>query len=144
MKTSARNKLTGAVIQINKGSVNDEIVVLLDGSGTRLVSVITCASTKHLGLEIGSKVVAIFKAPWVVLMADTKDAVFSARNQFPGTIVSITEGVVSAEVRVRLDGGEVITSTITMESLREMALEAGQPITAMVKASNVILGALKS
>lgn len=130
-------------MQINKGSVNDEIVIVLDGSGTRLVSVITCTSTKNLGLEIGSKVVAIFKAPWVILMTDTEGVTFSARNQLKGTVVSVTEGAVNAEVRIRLDGGEVITATITMESLKELDLTAGKPVTAMIKASNVILGALK-
>ncbi len=143
MKTSARNKLTGAVTQITHGSVNDEIAVLLDGSGTRLVSIITSTSTRMLGLEVGSKVVALFKAPWVILMTDTEGVTFSARNQLPGTVVAITEGTVNATVRVRLDGGEVVTAVVTMEGLKDLALEAGKPVIAMVKASNVILGAIK-
>ena len=143
MKTSARNKLTGAVTQITRGSVNDEVVVLLDGSSTRLVSIITSTSTKTLGLEVGSKVVALFKAPWVILMTDTEGVTFSARNQLPGTVVSVTEGAVNATVRVRLDGGEVVTAVVTMESVKDLGLEAGKPVIAMVKASNVILGAIK-
>lgn len=143
MKTSARNKLTGAVTQIAKGSVNDEITVLLDGSGTRLVSIITSTSTKMLGLEVGSKVMALFKAPWVILMTDTEGVTFSARNQLPGTVVAIIEGAINAAVRVRLDGGEVVTAVITKEAVKELALEAGKTVIAMVKASNVILGAIK-
>jgi molybdate transport system regulatory protein len=130
-------------MSIDHGAVNDAVVVLLDGSGTQLVSVITSASVKKLGLEIGSKVVAIFKAPWVILMTDMDGVVFSARNQIKGTIVSITRGAVNAEVRVRSDGGDVVTAIVTMNSVKELGLEAGMPVTAMIKASNVILGAIK-
>jgi molybdate transport system regulatory protein len=130
-------------MSIDHGAVNDEVVVLLDGSGTQLVSVITSASVKKLGLEIGSKVMALFKAPWVILMTDVEGVIFSARNQIKGTIVSIARGVVNAEVRVRSEGGDVITAIVTMESVKELGLEAGMPVTTMIKASNVILGAIK-
>ena len=130
-------------MHIDHGAVNDEVVVLLDGSGTQIVSVITSASVKKLGLEIGTKVVALFKAPWVILMTDMEGVTFSARNQLKGTVVSVAAGVVNAEVRVRLDGGEVVTAIVTMESVKELGLEAGKSVTAMIKASNVILGAIK-
>jgi molybdate transport system regulatory protein len=143
LKTSARNRLTGTVMSIDHGAVNDEVVILLDGSGTQLVSVVTSASVRKLGLEIGSKVVALFKAPWVILITDMEGVIFSARNQLKGTIVSVARGAVNAEARVRLDGGEVVTAIVTMESVKELGLEAGMPVTAMIKASNVILGAIK-
>ena len=42
-------------------------------------------------------------------------------------------------VTVRLDGGQQIVSTITVESLDSMGLSIGSPVAAVVKASNVIL-----
>ena len=143
LKTSARNQLTGAVLQVTKGAVNDEISIVLDGSGTRIVAIVTGTSTKSLGLEPGKKVVILVKAPWVILVTEMEGVKFSARNQLPGTVVSVKDGVVNAEVRVRLDGGEVITSIVTMESAKHLELEPGKRVTAMVKASHLILGAIQ-
>lgn len=143
LKTSARNQFSGAVLQVSKGSVNDEIVVVLDGSGTRVVAIVTSTSTRSLGLEPGRKVIAMFKASWVVLMEDTKGIKFSSRNQLHGTVVSVKEGTLNTEVRIRLDGGEVITAAVTAESAKQMGLEAGFRIVAMIKASHVIIGAME-
>lgn len=143
LKTSARNQLTGAVLQVTKGAVNDEISIVLDGSGTRIIAVVTGSSTKSLGLEPGKKVVVLAKAPWVILVAEMEGVKFSARNQLPGTVVSVKDGVVNAEVRVRLDGGEVLTSILTMESAKYLELEPGKRVTAMIKASHLILGAIQ-
>lgn len=142
MKISARNHFNGTVLAIQKGAVNDEIEMVLDGGSTRLTSVITCASTKRLGLEPGKKVVAVIKASWVVIMTDAEGVKFSARNSFDGTVVSVKEGPVSSEVRVRLDGGEIITAVITETSTKELGIESGVRVTALIKASNVIVGAL--
>ena len=130
-------------MQVVKGAVNDEISIVLDGSGTRIVAIVTGTSTKSLGLEPGKKVVVLVKAPWVILVTEMEGVKFSARNQLPGTVVSVKEGVVNAEVRVRLDGGEVLTSILTMESAKYLELEPGKRVTAMVKASHLILGAIQ-
>ncbi len=142
MKTSARNHFEGAVLAVHHGAVNDEVEVMLDGSNTRLTAVITSTSAKGLGLEPGKKVVALIKASWVILLTDTDGVKFSARNQLPGTVVSVEKGAVNSEVRVRLDGGEALTAIITMESAKNLGLEAGSKVTALVKASHIILGAL--
>lgn len=140
MKTSARNEFRGAVLQVNHGAVNDEIVIVLDGSNARLVSTITSTSSKSLGLEPGKTVLAVFKAPWVILTNEQSGVRFSARNQLPGTVVAVTAGAVNAEARVRLDGGEVLTAIVTMESVKGLELEAGKRVVAMIKASHVIIG----
>ncbi len=46
----------------------------------------------------------------------------SARNQLPGTVTSVTEGAVMAEVVVAIDGGHEIVSAITAESVRRLGL----------------------
>lgn len=141
MKTSARNSFNGAVLNVHHGAVNDEVEIVLDNSSTRITAVVTSASAKTLGLAPGKKVAAIFKAPWVILMTDTKGVKFSARNQFEGAVVSVKQGAVNSEVRVRLDGGEMVTAIVTEDSAKELALEPGKKVTALIKASHVIVGA---
>ena len=66
MNISARNKLVGKVSKIISGAVNAEISVALPGGG-EIVSVITKASAKSLGLKKGSPVVAVIKASDILL-----------------------------------------------------------------------------
>ncbi|WP_151734042.1 TOBE domain-containing protein [Paenibacillus tengchongensis] len=62
----------------------------------------------------------------------------SARNQFAGTVVSIEEGPVNSKVVVDT-GGQQITSIISSEALRELELQEGSSVTAVIKASSVLL-----
>ena len=63
----------------------------------------------------------------------------SARNQFKGTILSIEEGVVNGIVRLDIGGGNVVTSTISMASIRELGLKVGGTAYAVVKATSVMV-----
>ncbi|AIQ41508.1 TOBE domain-containing protein [Paenibacillus sp. FSL R7-0297] len=62
----------------------------------------------------------------------------SARNQFEGTVVSIEEGQVNAKVVVDT-GGQKLTSIISVEALRDLELKEGSAVTAIIKASSVLL-----
>jgi molybdopterin-binding protein len=62
----------------------------------------------------------------------------SARNQFEGTVISIEEGQVNAKVVVDT-GGQKLTSIISVEALRDLELKEGSPVTAIIKASSVLL-----
>lgn len=64
----------------------------------------------------------------------------SARNQLKGTVVAIHPGAVNAIVIVELVGGERITATISMGSLKDLGLEVGKEAYAIVKASSVMIG----
>ncbi len=63
----------------------------------------------------------------------------SARNQFAGLVCGLREGVVDFEVRIRLDPDNEIVSVITLESVENLELAIGKPVTAMVKSSSVLL-----
>ena len=63
----------------------------------------------------------------------------SARNQFKGTILSIEEGAVNGIVRLDIGGGNVVTSTISMASIRELGLKVGGTAYAVVKATSVMV-----
>ena len=62
----------------------------------------------------------------------------STRNQLTGTVTAITEGSVNAAVTVAV-GDQVVTSSITLEGLRDLGLAEGSPVTVLVKASDVML-----
>ena len=63
----------------------------------------------------------------------------SARNQFKGTIVSIEEGAVNGIVRIDIGGGNIVTSTISMGSIRELGLKVGGTAYAVIKATSVMM-----
>ena len=63
----------------------------------------------------------------------------SARNQFKGTIVSIEEGAVNGIVRLDIGGGNIVTSTISMGSIRELGLKVGGTAYAVIKATSVMV-----
>ena len=63
----------------------------------------------------------------------------SVRNQFAGIIVSILQGPVSDEIDVLINGSHVITAAITHESCRELKLDIGSKVFALIKASGVMI-----
>jgi molybdopterin-binding protein len=63
----------------------------------------------------------------------------SARNVVPGTLVEVTKGQTTAHVRIDI-GGQVITASITNESVDEMKLAKGQKAYAVIKSSDVMIG----
>ncbi len=64
----------------------------------------------------------------------------SARNSLTGTVSAIKKGAVAAQVKIDLGSGNSITSTVTVDAVEEPGLEVGKPVTAIIKASEVILG----
>ncbi|HEX2102898.1 MAG TPA: TOBE domain-containing protein [Solirubrobacteraceae bacterium] len=62
----------------------------------------------------------------------------SARNQLSGTVTNISEGAAIANVELDV-GGQRVVASITVEAVRELNLREGAPVTAIVKASDVML-----
>ncbi|HEY8762637.1 MAG TPA: TOBE domain-containing protein [Solirubrobacteraceae bacterium] len=65
MKLSARNKLRGTVISINRGEAIANVA--LDVAGQRLVASITVDAVEELGLAEGSEITAVIKASDVMI-----------------------------------------------------------------------------
>jgi molybdopterin-binding protein len=63
----------------------------------------------------------------------------SARNQLPGTVVEVHEGAVTTTIKVRLEGGAIVTSSITKEAADELGLAVDKHVIAVVKASDVMI-----
>jgi molybdopterin-binding protein len=62
----------------------------------------------------------------------------SARNQLSGKVTGINEGAAIANVELDV-GGQRLVASITVEAVRELGLSEGSEVTAIVKASDVIL-----
>jgi molybdopterin-binding protein len=62
----------------------------------------------------------------------------SARNQLPAHVVSVTQGEAIANVELDVQGLRLVAS-ITVEAARELGLEPGREVTAVVKASDVMV-----
>jgi molybdate transport system regulatory protein len=141
LKTSARNNLLGTVTHIQRGAVNDEVVLEMPGQAT-IVASITHASVTALGLAPGVQAIALVKASWVIIGLPGDGMRLSARNQLRGRISAITDGAVNTEVTLELPGGATITAIVTVESARTLGLAKGVEAVAIFKASSVILGVL--
>jgi len=139
MKVSARNVFKGTVRAFRPGSVNAEVEMSLAG-GDRLVAIITMESATTLDIAVGRDVVALVKAPWVMLMTDGSGVRLSARNCLAGTVKSVEPGAVNAEVVLTLAGGTEVAAIVTKEAIGELGLKPGVAATAVIKASHVVLG----
>lgn len=64
----------------------------------------------------------------------------SARNVIPGTVVAVTKGATTAHVRIDVGKGVVLTAAITNEAVDELGLAPGRKASAVVKASDVMVG----
>jgi molybdopterin-binding protein len=62
----------------------------------------------------------------------------SARNQLSGTVQSINQGEAIANVVLDVAGQRLVAS-ITVEAVQDLGLSEGSQVTAIIKASDVIL-----
>jgi hypothetical protein len=134
---SARNHFHGNVKEIRKGAVNG--IVKLETPGGNLVSAtISMEAIEDLKLAEGKRACIFVKATEVMLANDTLK--ISARNQWKGTVKEIKDGAVNAIVKLEIEAGVIITSTISMEAVKDLGLTVGAKAIAIVKSTSVMLG----
>jgi molybdate transport system regulatory protein len=138
MKLSARNVWLGRVTKIEKGAVNSVVHIRLKG-GDKIASMITDSSVNRLELVPDKEVMAIVKASNVLLGLDIDPEKISARNILAGTVSNVVAGAVNDEITIELPGGSTVTSIITSASVKRMELAVGKKISAVIKASDVML-----
>ncbi len=139
MKASARNQFVGTVSEVLIGAVNAEVHIGLKG-GETIVASITKDSAETLAIKTGMEVIALVKAPQIIIVTGFGGYKLSARNQLKGTVTQVKPGEVNAEVDIELSGGEQIAATVTTDSVETLGLRKGQSATAVFKAGAVILG----
>jgi molybdopterin-binding protein len=62
----------------------------------------------------------------------------SARNQLTGTVQHVKSGTVMAEIEVNVDAGK-ITAAITDSSRERLGLKDGDPVSVVIKATEVMI-----
>lgn len=139
MKISARNVLEGKIQNVTKGAINAQITLVLSG-GEQVVAIITNASVDTLGLEAGKVAYAIVKATEVIVGKGVDGAKLSARNVLVGEVANALDGAVNSEVEIKLPRGTAIVASITKESVHALDLKQGDKVSAIIKASNVLIG----
>ena len=63
----------------------------------------------------------------------------STRNQIRGEVTAIKLGTIMSEITVDI-GGQTIVAAITRESTEHLELAAGDAVTVLIKATEVMLG----
>jgi molybdopterin-binding protein len=64
----------------------------------------------------------------------------SARNVIPGKIVAVQKGVTTANIKIEIAPGRLITASITNEAVEDLGLEVGDTVSAVIKSSDVMVG----
>lgn len=139
MRISARNQLKGTIVKVVEGAVNGVVVISLGDEEVK--ADITRESIKELGLTEGKAAYAVIKATNVMFASGTERITnISARNQFAGTIVKVTEGAVNGHVSLEMADGNVVSGSITNEAIESLGLKVGDPALAVIKATDVMVG----
>jgi len=64
----------------------------------------------------------------------------SARNQIAGIVKTVKPGATTTHVTIEVSPTVTITSSITNEAAEELGLKPGMQATAVIKASDVMVG----
>jgi molybdate transport system regulatory protein len=131
--------LAGTVHEVTKGSVNAEVSLVLEG-GEKVVAIVANSSVESLGVVKGMAAFAIVKASEVIVGKGVDGTKLSARNVLAGDVTRVQDGAVNSEVEIRLLGGTAVVASITKASVKALGLKAGDQVSAIVKASNVMIG----
>lgn len=137
LQTSARNQFLGSIAEIETGAVNTEVQVQISDQ-QRIVAMVTEQSRREMKLAPDLPVIAMIKASSVTLAVGDELRV-SARNVLSGILLNLDRGAVSADVTIELPGGKTLSAMITNKSADQLALAEGMVISALFKASSVIL-----
>ena len=68
-----------------------------------------------------------------------ENAKLSARNVLSGAVARLEPGAVNNEVEIRLAGGTPVVASIPKASANALDLKQGDKVSAIIKASNVLV-----
>ena len=137
LQTSARNQFLGNITEIETGAVNSEVQIQISEQ-QRIVALVTEQSRREMKLVEGLSVIAMIKASSVTLAVGDELRV-SARNVLTGVLINLDRGAVNADVTIELAGKKTLSAIITNKSSDQLALAEGMVLSALFKASSVIL-----
>ncbi len=129
------SKVSGTITKVVKGHIHANVQILW--KSIPLSVVITTASCEDMHLSEGDSITVLIKGTDVML-AKSFSGMISARNRVSGIVKQIIEGDVVSKVFVESQG-EMLHAVITNTSLKEMDINEGNEITAIVKSTELIL-----
>lgn len=134
---SARNQISGRISSIQSGAAMSVVTIFADGQ--QIISAITNHAVHDLGLKTNDPVLALVKSTDTMLAkGDAADMMISARNRVSGRVTDIQKG--GAMACVTIDAGNwKLTSAITRQAIDELQIENGEQVTAIFKATEVLL-----
>lgn len=63
----------------------------------------------------------------------------SARNLIKGTVESVDEGAVTANIKIKIEAPDTITAIITKEAVKELGIKKGENVIAIIKSTEVMI-----
>ncbi|MCF6153802.1 MAG: hypothetical protein E3K36_00815 [Candidatus Brocadia sp.] len=129
------NRLCGTIVSITQGQIHTHVQILW--KDIPLSVIITRASCEDMHLSVGDAISVLIKGTDIML-AKSFSGMLSARNRARGVIRQIIQGDVLSKIFVESQG-DMLHAIITNTSLKEMNLQEGNEVTAIVKSTELIL-----
>jgi molybdate transport system regulatory protein len=130
------NELAAHIVHIRQ----DDALAFIEldtAVGVRCCCVVIMGDTPAEAYRLGEAVTLVFKESEVAI-AKGAEGMISLRNRFPGRIRRLKKGTILTQVFVDCKGA-VISALISTRSADEMGLCEGEPVTALVKSTEMSL-----
>lgn len=129
------SRLCGRIVNIVPGKMHAHVHILW--KEIPLSVIITKASCDDMRLGVGDTVTVLVRGT-DVMIAKAFSGMLSARNKAKGIVRHIIEGDVLSKVCVESQG-DILYAYITNSSLKDLCLNEGDEVTALVKSTELIL-----
>jgi len=70
---------------------------------------------------------------------EVRELKISARNQLKGKVTQVRKGVITAQVKMRIETPATLTAVITREAVQEMRIKRGDDVLAVIKATSIMV-----
>ena len=129
------NSLAGNISTIEE---NGNLCVIKVASGEISLKIIVIESQSGSGyLRIGNEITCVFKEAEVIIGKGDNTRI-SMENQWPAKVTHIEKGALLTKASMMI-GERSINALITTESAHDLDLKIGDQVTAMVKASEIMI-----
>lgn len=129
------NVLTGNIAEVR---VNGELSIVRVDVKKHLLSCIVIDTPETAEYLVkGEKIKVIFKETEVIIAIGETQGI-SLRNKFKGEVVKIDSDILLSKLTIDTPVG-IITSIITSNAVKELGVQIGSEVTAMIKTNELIL-----
>jgi len=123
---------------IEKLTISGSLTLIGIKVGTIDMSAIVIDTPKTaLYLKIGNTITVVFKETEVIIGKGNTDEI-SLRNKFKGTIEILESKELLSKLTINTNVGK-ISSIITTNAVKQLKLELGTAVTAMVKTNEILI-----